>query len=67
MAKYSPRGSQSAALGFEAVPRATQVSASIAVANQERIASGVIPLGARLPTESELARDFAASRPSPGH
>jgi DNA-binding FadR family transcriptional regulator len=64
MAKYSPRGSQSAALGFEAVPRAAQVSASIAVAIQERIASGAISVGDRLPTESELARDFAASRPS---
>lgn len=46
------------------MPRPTQISAHIAEAIQGRIASGAIPLGARLPSEADLSRDFAVSRPS---
>ncbi len=56
--------SSESGLSFGALPRPTQISAHIAAAIQERIASGVIPLGARLPSEADLSRDFAVSRPS---
>lgn len=59
----SQPGSESA-LSFGAMPRPTQISAHIAAAIQERIATGEIPLGARLPSEADLSRDFAVSRPS---
>src|SRR6188472_2051264 len=49
---------------FSPLPRARQVSAHVAERILERITSGALPLGARLPSETELARDFAVSRPS---
>jgi DNA-binding FadR family transcriptional regulator len=49
---------------FSPLPRARQVSAHVAEQILDRIGSGVLPLGARLPSEAELARDFAVSRPS---
>ena len=52
------------ASGFSPLPRARQVSAHVAEQILERITSGALPLGARLPTEAELSRDFAVSRPT---
>ena len=49
---------------FTPPPRSPHVSAYIAEQILDRITSGVLPLGARLPSEVELARDFAVSRPS---
>jgi len=49
---------------FSPLPRARQVSAHVAEQILERIENGALPLGARLPSEAELARDFAVSRPS---
>lgn len=49
---------------FGPVARAPQVSASIAEQILSRITAGELPVGARLPTEAELARDFGVSRPS---
>ncbi len=61
----TPSSSGSPAVpSFGAMPRPTQISAHIAAAIQERITSGAIPLGARLPSETDLSRDFAVSRPS---
>lgn len=49
---------------FSPLPRARQVSAHVAEQILERIENGTLPLGARLPSEAELARDFAVSRPT---
>lgn len=49
---------------FTPLPRARQVSAHVAEQILERIEAGLLPLGARLPSEAELARDFAVSRPT---
>ena len=49
---------------FGPVARAPQVSASIAEQILSRIKEGELPVGARLPTEAELAKDFGVSRPS---
>lgn len=42
---------------FSAMPRPTQISAHIAAAIEERIASRTIPLGARLLSEADLGHD----------
>lgn len=49
---------------FEPVARAPHVHASIAEQILARITSGVMPVGSRLPSESDLAREFGVSRPS---
>ncbi|WP_460932744.1 FadR/GntR family transcriptional regulator [Phycicoccus ginsengisoli] len=49
---------------FSPLPRAPQVSSSIAERILERIVDGSIPVGARLPSEEALAREFAVSRPT---
>ena len=49
---------------FSPLPRARQVSAHVAEQILDRISSGALPLGARLPSEADLARDFAVSRPT---
>lgn len=64
MAAKDAGNDQDAALDFAALPRPTQISAHIAEAIRERIVAGTIPLGARLPSESVLSRDFAVSRPT---
>lgn len=49
---------------FDAVTRAPQVSQSISAQILKAIQTGAYPVGARLPTEAELARQFGVSRPS---
>lgn len=49
---------------FEPVVRAPHVHASIAEQILARITSGAAPVGSRLPSESDLAREFGVSRPS---
>lgn len=49
---------------FEPVVRAPHVHASIAEQILARITSGAAPVGSRLPSETDLAREFGVSRPS---
>jgi DNA-binding FadR family transcriptional regulator len=49
---------------FPTLTRAPQVSVSIAELILDRISSGSVPVGARLPGEVALAREFGVSRPS---
>jgi DNA-binding FadR family transcriptional regulator len=49
---------------FEPVVRAPHVHASIAEQILDRITSGAAPVGSRLPSETDLAREFGVSRPS---
>ncbi|HKJ12799.1 MAG TPA: FCD domain-containing protein [Ornithinimicrobium sp.] len=49
---------------FESLERARPMSVRIAEHVVERIQSGEFPVGMRLPSETELARQFGVSRPS---
>jgi DNA-binding FadR family transcriptional regulator len=49
---------------FESLERTRPMSVRIAEHIVERIQSGEFPLGTRLPSETELARQFGVSRPS---
>lgn len=60
----SPDPQSSSAAVFTSVDRPRQVSAHIADQIRARIHDGSLPVGARLPTEAELAEQFGVSRPS---
>lgn len=49
---------------FRPLTRAPHVSASVADQVLEQIRNGALPVGARLPSETELAKNFGVSRPS---
>jgi len=49
---------------FESLERSRPMSVRIAEHVVDRIQSGEFPLGMRLPSETELARQFGVSRPS---
>lgn len=52
------------AASFPPLPRAPLVSTAIAEQILARIVCGAVPVGSRLPSETDLARDFGVSRPS---
>lgn len=53
-----------ATASFRPLVRAPLVSASVAEKVLEQIRKGALPVGARLPSETELAKKFEVSRPS---